>query len=236
MRKDKVEQNKGKKNKKFNLKSYIREFLIFADKKLIKTIGILLVVAILLVAISISPMLEATVVQECEGTCTDGISIMSEYGSKLTILLITLIAGIVPYVYAPIVGFVGYVLNEVSTLSYIIKMYGALPGIGIGIIPLILNIITICIVTALGIYICRATTVGYKISNIKNMNLTNFRIKFYEAVENDNKSEALTKSRDEKIKKLEDKKEKINYLQILNVGIIVCIIQFISVLIQKIML
>ena len=162
---------------------------------------------------------------ECVGTCRDGIKLFSEYGSKISVLAITAFAGIVPYMYAPIIGFFGSVINEVTTLAYAIKGYGYLGGILAGIIPMILNII-----------ICKSITVGYRISSTKNMNFMNFRIRLYEALGKQNKVEELTKKRDEKIDKLESKKEKINYLQILNVAIVVCIIQFVSTLIQHIVL
>ena len=40
---------------------------------------------------------------------------------------------------------------------------------------------------------------------------------------------------DKKIKKLEDSKNKVNYLQVLNTTLLICIIQFVSALIQAIL-
>lgn len=241
MKKEKVNENKVNvkkqdKGKKYTVKSYIREFLLFVDKKLLKTIGVLFVIAILLIAVSFKFTVTDVLAQDCQGTCRDGVTILSSFSSQIQILFITAFAGIAPYLYAPIIGFIGYVLQEVSKLAYIIKGYGYLAGIGLGIIPLILNILVICIITALGIYICKNNTLGHKISNLKNMNMLEFKIKLYETAGKDEKAKELTKTRDEKIKKLEDKKEKINYLQILNVAIVVCIVQFISVLIQEIII
>ncbi|MBQ8044189.1 MAG: hypothetical protein IJ272_08630 [Clostridia bacterium] len=241
MEKEKLETKRKKNkninnNKKTNIKTYLRDFLLFVDKNLIKTIGILTVLSILLIAICISPMVSSAASVECEGACMDGITLLSDYTSKIQILLFTLVAGIVPYIYISVVGFVGYVLNEVSNIAFLIKGYGYLGGIGAGIIPLILNVVTICIVTALAIYVCRTVTVGYRISSLKNMNFTNFRIKVYEILRMDAKTEALTKKKEDKLNKLQDKKENLNYLQILNTAIVVCIIQFISVLIQHILM
>jgi len=232
----KKEVKRNKKTKKFTFKSYLKDFLMFVDKNLLKTIGILFVIAILLIAVSIKPIVSNILAQECVGTCRDGVTLFSEYGSKLQVLLVTAFAGIVPYIYAPVVGFIGYTLSEVTSFSYIIKGYGYAAGIGLGIIPLLLNLVIICIVTALGIYICRTVTVGYKISSVKNMNFTNFRIKLYEVLQNEKKVKEYTEKRDKKLERLQDKKEKINYLQILNVAVVVCIMQFISVAIQEILL
>ena len=222
--------------KKFNIKSYVKDFLLFADKHLIKKTGILFVVALLIIATSLSFMVETAKTDECVGMCRDGIKLFSEYASKMPALFVTAFAGIVPYMYAPIIGFVSSVINEVTTLAYAIKGYGYLGGTLAYIIPMLLNIMIVCIVAALGIYVCKAITVGYKISNVKNMNFGNFKIKLYEALSRDKKVKELTKKRDEKLKKLESKKEKINYLQILNTAIVVSIIQFVSVVIQHIVL
>jgi len=232
----KGEEKETKNVKKFSLKSYIRDFLIFVDKKLLKTTGILLVISILLIAISLSTTIAAILPQECEGTCNDSATILSSFGSQMQLLFIIALAGVVPYIYAPIVGFIGYVLQEVSKLAYTIKGYGYLAGIGLGIVPLIINVLVICVITALAIYICNNITIGYRISSLKNMNMLNFRIKIYEVIKKDSKIEQLTKKRDDKIAKLQAKKEKINYLQVLNVFFVISIVQFISVLIQEIIL
>ncbi len=236
MKVEKVEPKKTKKRKKINIKSYIRDFLLFVDKNILKTTGILIIVTLLLVAVSLQPMVISAMAEECEGSCRDGVTILSGMSIKLQMLLLTGVAGIVPYIFAPVIGLFVYIMNAVSDFAYGIKAYGYLAGIGMGIVPLILNILSICIITALGMYICRKVTIGYRISNIKNMNFTNFRIKLYEVMQKEEKVKQLTKARDEKIEKLQSKKEKINYLQILNTSILVCIIQFISVIIQEIIL
>lgn len=234
MKKKNVENvNKDKRKGKVTFKSYIKDFLIFLDKYMLKTIGILFVISLLLIAISIKPITTEVLLQECEGACKDSATIISEYGSKMQVLLVTAVAGIVPYIFAPAVGFIGYILSEVYSFGYIIKGYGYAGGILLGIVPMLLNILTICIVTALGFYICRTVTVGYKISSVKNMNFTNFRIKFYEVLQNEKKVKEFTKKRDAKLEKLQAKKEKINYLQIFNTGIVIAVIQFVSVVIQK---
>lgn len=239
MEKEKIETNKKKDNKKgnkFSFKTYLRDFLLFVDKKIIKTTGILFVVGIVLIAISIQPMLSSVVTAECEGACMDGITLMSDYTSKLKILLFAAVAGIVPYVYISVVCFAAYILTEVANLAYIIKGYGYLAGIGVGIVPLILNVLIVCIVTALGIYLCRTVTVGYRISSLNNMNFTNFKIRFYEVLGKKDKVETLTKTKEDKLNKLKDKKEKIYYIQILNIAIVVCLIQFLSVLLLHILI
>lgn len=235
-KKQKVEKAGMSKSKKqpFNFKTYLRDFLLFVDKKLLKTSKILLIISILLIAISIKFVITVALADECEGACMDEISIWSNYSEDIQVLGVTVISGIVPYIYAPIVGFVGCIFKEISRLAYLIKGFGYIAGIGLGIIPLILNLLVICITASLGIYICKTVTVGYRISNLNNMNFTNFRIKLFETLGKQDKVKKLKNKRDNKIKKLEKSKEKLNYVQILNVSIVVVVLQLVSVLIQHI--
>lgn len=231
MKREKLETVSKKKTKEtVSVKIYLRNFILFVNKHLMKTIGILFVVALLLLAVSFK-FVSSTIFEE-----QDAIGVFANYWSKLQVIFVTALAGIVPYIYAPVVGFTGCVISEVSNLTYAIKFHGYLVGTLAYIVPLVLNLLVISVVTALGIYICKAITIGYRVSNIKNMNWLNFRIKLYETLQKQSKVDELTKHKDKKIKKLESKKEKINYLQILNTSIVVCIIQFISVLIQHIVL
>lgn len=238
MKKEKIakrrKEGKNKENKTLTIRTYLRDFLLFLDKNIIKTTGILFVVAILLLAISLKGFVVNANSTDCVSGCIDSIKLLPNFWSKLQVVLVTALAGLVPYIYAPVVGFLGQTLVEVSDLSYVIKESGYFLGVLKAIAPILLNYIAISVSTALGMYICRTVTVGYKISNIKNMNITNFRIKVYEILQKEEKVKELTIKRDEKIKKLEDKKDKINYLQVLNTALLICIIQFISALIQSI--
>ena len=234
MRKSKENIQVVNNKKKFSIKTYIREFILFFYNKLFKCTGILFVIAVLLMAISIRIINPAVTTSDYDGLNPNTISLFGDYIERLKILVVIIVSGIVPYMYAPVVGYVCCLMDEMMNISYRIKEYGILVGVGASVIPLIINVIIISIITALGIYICRTITVSYRISNVKNMNYTNFRIKLYELVNKQDKVKALTKKREEKINKLTAKKEKIAYIQILNIAIIVCILQFVSVLIQHI--
>lgn len=227
---------KTRKKGKITFKSYLRDFLIFAGKNLIKVTGILAIIAIILIALSLSSMVDVARQDECVGACRDAVTFGSNLWNKIQIILVMIVAGIVPYMYAPVIGFLGYILQEVSTIAYVIKGYGYGIGLLLGILPLILNILIACIVTALGIYMCRTVTVGYKISNVKNMNFTNFRIKLYETIGKEKRAQELTEKKNKKLEKLETVKQKLNYIQILNTGIVVCILQVISAVVEAILL
>lgn len=232
-----MDKKKSKKvNKKITVKGYIKDFFKFFNTNLIKTTKILLLVAVLLVALSIVSFVNSVALQDCVGTCRDGSTIGSEFISKVNVILITLVAGIVPYIYLSVLGFLGYVLKEVYVLAFVIKGHGYFLGTILGIIPLILNIICISLITAAAIYICKTVTVGYRISNLSNMNLLNFKIKFYQILGNEEKQKLLANKKDKKMETLKGKKEKINYIQLLNISVIVALLQFVSVIIQEILI
>ena len=235
MEKEKQQREKSTKKNKLKIKEYLRDFLLFIDKNVWKTMRILMVITVLLIAISIKSLTDYTSLLECEGSCLDKATVWSDYGSNISVLLVTLAAGLVPYIYVPIVGFVGYITQELTGITVIIKELGVLKGLVVGIIPLLLNLIIICLITAVAIYICKSRTTSYRISNMQNMNFTNFRISLYESLGKKEKVQALVKKKEEKLNKLQAKKEKLNYLQILNVIIVAGILEFIAVAIQHIL-
>lgn len=227
----------NKSKNKFSIKKYLRDFLKFIQENMSRYIKVFLVISIILIALTISTFITKAESSTCIGMCRDSsVNFITEYWSKLQILLITIVAGIVPYIFAPVIGFIGYVLSIASELSYIIKGLEYVKGIAIWLFPAMLDILTISITVSVGVYICKTVTVGYKISSINSMNFLNFRIKLYEEIGNKQKYEQLTKLKKEKIEKLEGKKNKLKYLQILNVVILIVILQFISTLIQEILL
>ena len=224
--------NKDINKEKCSFKKYLKGFLTFLRDNLEKRIGILLIISLLLIAIELKLVLSVTSI----GVEIEKVGLFKNYLSNAQVIFITALAGIVPYMYAPVVGFIGYIYTDAYKFALNIINMGYLKGISLGIVPLILNTIVICIVTALGIYICKKITVGYKISNVKNMNFLNFRIRVYEVIGKEDKVKEYTKKRDEKIAKLESKKEKLNYLQIANTLLLSLIIQFISAVIERILI
>ncbi len=235
MEKEKQQREKSTNKKKPKLKEYLRNFLLFIDKNIWNTMKILIVIAVLLTAISIKPLIDYTSLLECEGSCFDNATIWTDYVANIKLLLFTLVAGVVPYVYIPVVGFIAHILQEMLDVAVIIKEAGILGAFVSGIIPLTLSSVAICLVTSTAIYICKSMTISYRITNIKNMNFMNFKIRLYETLQNEEKVQALVKKKEEKLNKLQAKKEKLNYLQILNVIIVAGILEFIAVAIQHIL-
>ena len=227
-------ESKKKHRKEFNIKEYIRDFLLFVDKKILKTMCILFIISVILIVCSLILVVPAVLQEECQGACRDSIKLFVEYGSTIGELIVTAFAGIVPYMYVPVVGFIGLILGEVSTVAYAIKGYGYILGILASIIPLTLNVVVICIVTSVGIYICKCVTTSNRLFNAKSSSWLDFKINVYEILKKQDKVKSLRKKKEERIKTLEEKSEKINYLQILNTTIVVSIIQFVSILIQHI--
>ena len=174
--------------------------------------------------------------QKCGATCIDSITMSSEISNKIVVDILTLFAGIVPYAYLPIIGFLGSLLRDIPMFVWVINEHGYFLGGIFGIIPLILNIVAISSLTATGMYLCKTVTYRYKLSNMSHMNLLNFRIKFYEMTNNKQKLGKLTSKKNKKVEAMKNKCEKINYLQLINITAFCILLQEIAVIIQKILI
>lgn len=213
-------------------KKYLKDFLLFLDKEIVKKAVICFIISIILCALSLSTITKAVTVGE---SIYKKVGFVAEYWNRFQIICIIPLAGLVPYIYAPAVGVITSSFNEVSNLALLIKEFGYLKGILTGIVPSVLDLLVISIVISLGMYICNKITIGYKITNVKNMNLTNFKIRLYEVLGKEKEKKELEEKKQAKIQKLEQIKEKLNYLQILNTILLASVIQLISTAVQVIL-
>ena len=196
----------------------------------------MLVISVIVIALLLSTGVQNALNKECVGTCKDGITVITEIKDKVPVIIVTLASGFVPYIYAPVIGFLGTLLREIDAFAFAIKGHGYIVGSLLGIVPLVLNVLCISVITAAAIYLCKTVTFSYRFSNLSHMNSLNFRIKLYEMTKNNKKQQELTKKKNKKIEALKAKKEKVNYLQLLNTTIVVILIQVISIVIQEILI
>lgn len=236
MKEKDIKAEKQKAKKKFNLKTYLKDFYLFIYKHLRKTTVILIIISIILCAISFNPLYDAASMVGEEQTYSNESSLLYTYCMKLQTIVIMPLTGIAPYIYAPLVGVVLGTLSEVYNLVYVIKDYGTFLGTVLSFIPFILNILLFAITGALGVYICNMVTLGQRISNMKNMNWYNFKCEIYRALNKQDKLNSAKKKRQQKMDKLCGKKEKVQYVQILNTLVVVAILQLVSVIIEKILM
>lgn len=230
MKKEKHENEIVKTKKKFSFKEYINNFLNFFKENLLKYFKIFVITSLIIIPVGIKAINGI----DFEKIPAGDVVSFKLFINNIEALYITVLSGIVPYMYVPVVGFLAFIYSDVVNFVYVISTYGYLKGIVISFLPLIISVFDISMISAIGIYICKRITVKYKLSDIKHMNSLNFKISMYETLGKKNKVKEYKKKKEGKISKLEKNNKKLNYIQIGNTLIIVTILEFISFLIKKI--
>jgi hypothetical protein len=144
-----------------------------------------------------------------------------------------IIAGVVPFFYMPFLSMLAYMHFETQDLAFCIIQNGWFLGALRALIPLILGIICISYTTALGIYICKISTAKYRLGRSTNMNWTNFRLRVYQVLKNEEKYNALAQKQEKHQEKLKQKNQKYNW-KMLGINILIILAIFtISIILKK---
>ena len=226
---------KIKENKKNT--SYISCFVNFFNKELKKKTIIFACIFIIFSLVILFPLMKLVIQQECINFCMDeNITYKLIAKDKVLITLITVVAGVVPYVYIPVISGIGYMYQITVEFSHIIAQNGYFIGTIELLIPYILNVISISIVTSLGIYLCKINTYKYILVQQRNMNWNTFKIELYKITGKKEKKALVEKKIKEKEEKMASKDKKIDYKQVLNTSLLCLILQLISSLIEYIVI
>lgn len=228
----KIKENISAIFKSMTLKSYLKRINDFFNINLKKTFMVMCVAAILLIVIGVQTEVNSIQKETNTNYNLDGVTFGESYISNIQVIFMVIFAGIVPYMYIPVAGGLIGMYDELVMLAYIIVEKGYLKAILLYVFPLLLNICIISVATALGVYICKTVTGKYKIDNIKHMNSTNFRLKWYEVIKNDKKKKELEEKKNKKLMNLEKKYKKIDYFGLVNITIILFILQIIASLLR----
>lgn len=218
------------------MKEFLKKYFKFYIENLRKKVNILIILSVIFIFLSLLFNLKET------NIIVDGVILKSTMTfltiskNKIILLAIGIVAGVVPYFYISAFVFVLYLYNEFIEIYTTASYFGLFSGTLRAIVPVLLNMFVISLSTALGIYICKVSTVKYKISQTTNMNWTNFRIKFFEASGNTAGVEKLKAKQDERLKKLNARDNKFEYINIFTTIIFIVFVQIISSLIQAILI
>ncbi len=211
--------------KDLTLKTYIKSTFTFVKDNLFKIVCIIMALAIFgMASLLINPeSLKANMAN---------ITFGHTYVETIKVIVIVVLSGIAPYLYAPIIGIAYTIFLECMYMANLILKVGYFKGIFIYIVPFILNVLIMAIAGAIGIYICKNITLGHRITNIKATNSMDLRMSIYEAAKKIDKKNAIDKKRKDKIAKLESKKQELDLFQIINVTVILCVLQLGATLIK----
>lgn len=227
----KNERNK----KKFIKKEYINEIIEFFNKRLKKKTLILMFIMIIFSALFIMTIIKMNLRLNNEGIHLDSkITLLSFFMNKTIILLMTMFAGTVPFIYLPVMAGFFYMYQTLIDSSYIVLNRGFFLGSILICIPLLIDIISISLTVAIGIYLCKTNTNKYIISQQRNMNFNKLMLNLHQITKNKEKEKKIQNKIDDKEKKIQNLEVKINYKQIINITTIVIIFQMISSIIEYI--
>lgn len=227
----KNERNK----KKFIKKEYINEIIEFFNKRLKKKTLILMFIMIIFSALFIMTIIKMNLRLNNEGIHLDSkITLLSFFMNKTIILLMTMFAGTVPFIYLPVMAGFFYMYQTLIDSSYIVLNRGFFLGSILICIPLLIDIISISLTVAIGIYLCKTNTNKYIISQQRNMNFNKLMLNLHQITKNKEKEKKIQNKIDDKEKKIQNLEVKTNYKQIINITTIVIIFQMISSIIEYI--
>lgn len=222
--------------KKTDFGKYSKQVLKFFSEKLLKKFVVLFFVMIFFSAITIVPIIKQILKN---GTDIDIIGKVTLWGimkDRFFVIAITAISGVVPYMYIPVLACLGYMYQVVIEISYVILDKGYFLGSILTLIPYVINIISISLVGAIGIYLCKINTNNFRAGQQRNMNWNSFILNIYQITGNKEKEKKVQKKIEEKQKKLESREVKIDYKQVLNICIICIVLQIVSSIIEYIII
>lgn len=228
---EELKENKEKKEVSYSV-------ITFLKKEILPVTLVCMVICCLVVLAGTVSMVSSLKSGDSDCTvmyCGDTVSISSNYFTRLKMLALIVISSIVPYFYMPYLGLIGYAYMELITLSQAIVAYGYFAGILRYLVMYLINISIVSVITSCSIYIAKIVTAKFITKRSETMNFTNFRLKFYEMIKNDKKYNEVLKKKQKKISKLEKRVKKIDWKNLSYIAIAICIIQFISVVIEKLL-
>ena len=207
--------------KGLTFKEYLRNTIDFLKNNILKKAYIMLAISLIIA----TALLTNPQVSEAELV---NVKFLGDYVEKLKSIVVIVVSGIVPYLYAPILGIIFTIFTECIFMANLILEAGYIQGILTYILPFILNIGAMSIATALGVYICRNKTLDSKIDNMKYTSAIDLRISIYEAANRKDKKNKLEMQKKEKIENLKKKRQELDLFQIINITAIVCVMQILA--------
>ncbi len=231
--------NKDKENKEKIYIKYTDKLLIFFNKDIKKKFIVLLIVSVILLMLFTNFMYNINKFDITTGELTADVNnnLVLNRGffeilkSKLMVLGLTLVAGVVPYFFIPVVGLVGYLLTTGSEVSINILGYQGNFSV-LTLIPLTLDVICISLATSIGIYYASVSTKKFIYSGTKRFTLLDLKLQIYEIMKKEEKIEKIKNKIERRNEKQEKNNVKTKYIEMISIFGIVIIIQFISVLID----
>ncbi len=224
-------KNVNKKSSNNNEKK--KELGLFIKNNILKKTNVLSIIGIVLFIFILCVFSMSELDLNYELDKVEKISFIETIKERIIILLLILLAGWVPYFYIPAIAFGAYVLMLAGDVALAMETKSVILTILFNILPVVIDVITVGVITAIGIYMCTCTTRKYRYTQRSSFSLLDVKIHLYQIAKKQDKYEEAIAKKQQRIEKLEQNNVKIDYTSILKiapvvilVNILVCAIEY----------
>lgn len=225
--KNKEEKNCEKVNKNKELGMFLKEHVI-SKTKVLSIIGIVFtILMICLFTLSDVKMVDET-------TTFAKTSILAMLKERIIVLLLILLAGWVPYFYIPAIAYVAYVFMLSGDLLFNMELNGPIRTLVVNAVPLLMDIFTVAVIAAIGIYMCNYTTKKYRYAQRTSFSFLDVKIQLYQITKKQDKYEEAVHKKEKRIEDMQKNDVKIDYKMIFKVAPIIMVINLLVALIQHV--
>jgi len=221
-------EKKAKKSKEENKK----DLTTFIKTHVLKKTSILTIIGMLLFVLVISVFASASDDITDELQTIEKSSLINDIKERFVILLLILFAGWVPYFYIPAVAFGAYMFMLAGDVALAMETHGKFATLLLNILPTLIDILTVSIITAIGIYITSYTTKKYRYTQRTSFSFLDVKIQIYQMTKKQDKYEDAIAKKQERIDKMKENDVKTDYGNIIKIvpaviaiNIIACIIE-----------
>lgn len=208
-----------------------KELGCFIKTHVLKKTKILAVVGVILFIIVVSVFASASDDINSELQTIQKNSLIRDIKDRVVILILILFAGWVPYFYIPAIAFGAYIFMLGGNVAFAMEEKGMLVTL-LNAFPVLIDVLTVSIITAIGLYMSSYTTKKYKYSQRTSFSFLDVKIHLYQMTKKQDKYEAAVAKKQEKIDKMKENDVKIDYLNIFKIVPIIAVVNIIACIIE----
>ena len=201
---------------------------------ILKKTKILSMIGIILFTVIVAVLMRASEEVITELNIAKKISLFSDVKERVILLLLILLAGWVPYLYIPLIAWTGYIYMLAGDIAIAMSTGGLVSTVFLNSLPILIDILTVSVITSVGLYMCSYTTKKHKYNQRTTFSFDDFKIQLYKMTKKQEKYEEAVKQKQEKIDKMQENNVKIDYMNILRIAPIIMLVNIIAYIMQLI--
>ena len=216
---------------KNKIKDKVSEKLyIFVTEHILKKVEILIVVGILLSSLIISSIYSSNI--ELYEKSLGSTLLWPMLKERFVMLLLILVSGFVPYFYIPAISFVTYIFMLSGDIVVKMQIGTVITTLLLSIIPVLIDIFTVSVIAAIGIYMCNYSGKKYRYATRTSFSFLDIKLRFYEITKKEDKYNELLSKKEKQIEKMKKNDVKIDYKQIIKIAPIAIVINLLISIVE----